>query len=156
MDKINFPRNIRVYIPLILLFFVLLFLLPRAGKFNYEFKKGQPWMYEDLYARFDVPILKSTAQEEEDKAQVVREQPPFYHKHAKAQSLALEQADKLPPAFARVAKATLKKIYAKGFCDQLKTEAQTICCYEISTLIDTLAVVDVYTPDRARRALMGG
>ena len=156
MDKINFPRNIRVYIPLVVLFFVLLFLLPRAGKFNYEFKKGQPWMYEDLYARFDVPIIKSAAQEEEDRAQVMREQPPFYHKHAQAQSQAFEQADKLPPNFARVVKATLKIIYAKGFCDQLKTEAQTLCCYEISTLIDTLAVVDVYTPDRARRALMGG
>ena len=155
MDKVNFPRNIRVYIPLIVLFFVLLFLLPRAGKFNYEFKKGQPWMYEDLYARFDVPIIKSTAQEEEDRAQVMREQPPFYHKHAKALPLALEQADKLPPAFARGAKATLKKIYAKGFCDQLNTEAQTICCYEVATLVDTLAVVDVYTPERARKALMG-
>ena len=155
MDKINLPRSFRVYIPLVVLFFVLFSLLPRAGKFNYEFKKGQPWMYDDLYAHFDVPIIKSAAQEEEDRAQVIREQPPYYHRDNNASRIALEQAKKLPPNFARVAQTTLNKIYAKGFCDQLNPEAQTLCCYEISTLVDTLSAVDVFTPSTARRALMG-
>ena len=153
MEKIKFPRDIRVYIPLLVLFFVLCYLLPRAGKFNYDFQKGQPWMYDDLYATFDVPIVKSVAQEEEDRAQVAREQPPFYHRDNNAPRIADDMADKLPPTFAPVAKAALKKIYSKGLCNQLNTEAQTICCYEISTLVDTLPVVDVYTPERARRLL---
>lgn len=155
MDKINLPRSFRVYFPLLILFFVLFFLLPRAGKFNYEFKKGQPWMYDDFYARFDVPIIKTAAQEEEDRAQVTREQPPFYHKDGNVPRMAIEQAQKLPANFARVAQTTLRKIYAKGFCDQLKGDSQTLCCYEVSTLVDTLSVVDVYTPAMARKALSG-
>ena len=153
MDKIKFPRDIRVYIPLLVLFFVLFSLLPRAGKFHYEYQKGQPWMYDDLYATFDVPIVKSAAQEEEEKAQVTRTQPPFYNKDNNAPRIAADMADKLPPTFARVAKSSLKKIYAKGFCDQLKTEAQKIYCCENSTLVDTLAVGDVYTLTRARKLL---
>ncbi|MCR4565274.1 MAG: HDIG domain-containing protein [Bacteroidales bacterium] len=153
MEKIKFPRDIRVYIPLLVLFFVLFYLLPRAGKFNYEFQKGQPWMYDDLYATFEVPVLKSAAQEKEDREQVTRDQPPFYYKDSNVPRIADEMADKLPPTFALVTKASLKKIYAKGFCDQLNTKAQTICCYEISKLLDTLPVVDVYTTERARRLL---
>lgn len=156
MDKINFPREIRVYIPLVILFFVLLFLLPRAGKFNYEFKKGQPWMYEDFYARFDAPINKSAVQEEEDKAQVRRRQPPFYYKDASAEVRAFSQAEKLPPVIAREAKAFLKKFYAKGLCDRLDENVQLICCYEVSAWVDTLQAVDVYTLNLAEKELMNG
>jgi putative nucleotidyltransferase with HDIG domain len=34
-------------------------LLPREGKFPYEFRKGKIWGHEDLYAPFDTPILKT-------------------------------------------------------------------------------------------------
>lgn len=110
-------------------------------------------MYDDLYARFDVPIVKSAAQEEEDIAQITREQPPFYHKDNSAQINAFERADKLPAKFAKAAKSTLKSIYAKGFCDQLKDDVQILCSYEVSTLVDTLVAADVYTPSLASKAL---
>ncbi len=41
------------------------FLLPREGKFKYEYQKNRPWAHEDLIAPFDFSILKS--QEEIDK-----------------------------------------------------------------------------------------
>lgn len=68
MEKINFPKGFRVYFPLILLFILLVFLMPRSPKFNYDFKKGSPWMYETLIAQFDFPILKSEAQLQEERA----------------------------------------------------------------------------------------
>ncbi len=37
----------------------IVFLFPRGGQFKYEFQKGKPWQYENLYAPFDFPIHKS-------------------------------------------------------------------------------------------------
>ncbi len=62
MEKMNFPRRFRVYVPLICLFILLVFLMPRSPKFNYDYRKGSPWMYEPLVAQFDFPILKTEAQ----------------------------------------------------------------------------------------------
>lgn len=59
MDREIFPKGWKVYLPLIAVFAVLLFLLPRDGKFRYHYQKGRPWMYETLISPIDFPILKS-------------------------------------------------------------------------------------------------
>lgn len=38
---------------------LILYLMPREGKFRYEFQRGRPWMHETLIAPFDFPIYKS-------------------------------------------------------------------------------------------------
>ncbi len=38
---------------------LIVFFFPREGKFKYEFQKGKPWQYENLYAPFDFSIKKS-------------------------------------------------------------------------------------------------
>ncbi len=51
---------------------------PEGGLFEYEFKKNDPWRYEDLIAKFDFPIEKS---EEEYKSDLEKERSfvvPFY------------------------------------------------------------------------------
>ena len=37
----------------------IVFFFPRGGKFKYEFQKGKPWQYENLYAPIDFTIKKS-------------------------------------------------------------------------------------------------
>ena len=36
----------------------IVFFFPKGGKFKYEFQKGKPWQYEDLYAPFDFSLKK--------------------------------------------------------------------------------------------------
>ena len=62
MEKTNFPRSFKAYLPLIALFLIMVFVMPRSPKFNYDYKKGSPWMYETLMAQFDFPILKTSEQ----------------------------------------------------------------------------------------------
>ena len=62
MDKARFPRSFRIYLPLVLLFVCLLLLMPRSGKFNYDYRKGSPWLYETLISQFDFPVLKTASQ----------------------------------------------------------------------------------------------
>jgi len=51
---------------------VIVYLFPKGGKFKYEFKKGLPWQYDNLYAPFDFAIEKSeeelNAEKEKTKA----------------------------------------------------------------------------------------
>ena len=67
MHKVKFPREFKIYLPLIILFVFLLMLMPRTGNFNYDYKKGSPWMYETLIAQFDFPVLKTEAEMQEER-----------------------------------------------------------------------------------------
>ena len=62
MEKINFPKKFKVYVPLILIFVVIMLLMPRSLKFSYDYSKGTPWKYETLISQFDFPILKTDEQ----------------------------------------------------------------------------------------------
>ncbi|MBW6460194.1 MAG: HDIG domain-containing protein [Bacteroidales bacterium] len=38
--------------------FLIVIVLPKEGRFKYEFSKGKPWLHDDLYAPFDFAIIK--------------------------------------------------------------------------------------------------
>lgn len=56
----------------------IVFFFPRGGQFKYEFQKGKPWQYENLYAPFDFSIRKSAEELEAERSQATREQVPYY------------------------------------------------------------------------------
>ena len=47
------------FIPLLLVFAVILLVLPRSAKMSYDNKKGAPWKHETLVAKCPFPILKT-------------------------------------------------------------------------------------------------
>ena len=64
-------KNYRIYIAFIVLAMLMLLLYPREGKFQYDYQKGRPWMYETLISPIDFPILKTEAEmlsEKEERA----------------------------------------------------------------------------------------
>ena len=86
MDKQSFPRQFRVFLPLIILYVLLLFLMPRISKFNYDYKKGEPWAHETLVAQFDFPILKTEQQLIQEYEQVDSKLIPYYRHDASVQN----------------------------------------------------------------------
>ena len=56
----------------------IVFFFPKGGKFKYEFQKGKPWQYENLYAPFDFSIRKSSEELQGERLQAQREQVPYY------------------------------------------------------------------------------
>lgn len=155
MEKIHFPRDIRVYIPLALLFLILLSILPKAGNFSYDYKKGMPWMYDDLVARFDFPVLKSSSQMEEDERLVRQSQPPFYRRDEAARRQAQSQASALPQPLSSQVSSVLQTVYSHGLCDVLSANAEAVCIYGSAGRIDTLPSAYVYTLQQARNDLQG-
>ncbi|MCK5440949.1 MAG: HDIG domain-containing protein [Maribacter sp.] len=58
--------------------FCIVFFFPKGGQFKYEFQKGKPWQYENLYAPFDFSIKKSEAEISGEKQRISEEQLNYY------------------------------------------------------------------------------
>ncbi|WP_420322186.1 HD family phosphohydrolase [Flagellimonas sp.] len=57
---------------------LIVFFFPKGGKFKYEFQKGKPWQYENLYAPIDFSI-KKTEEEIVNEQQSLRENKVDYY-----------------------------------------------------------------------------
>lgn len=47
--------------------FAIVYLFPKGGQFKYDFNKGKPWQYDNLYAPFDFAIEKTEEEITEEK-----------------------------------------------------------------------------------------
>ncbi|MBT2161628.1 HD family phosphohydrolase [Zobellia barbeyronii] len=56
----------------------IVFFFPKGGKFKYEFQKGKPWQYENLYAPFDFSIQKDNEDISREKAEFLENQIDYY------------------------------------------------------------------------------
>lgn len=124
--KKNFSYRDLLYKSLLLLGTVALivYFLPREGKFNYQFDVDKPWKYGQLIATFDFPIYKDEATIKREQDSLLIHFQPYYtlqkekEKHALAKLKenyqgALKKV--LPSAdYVRHIERTLKDIYNAG------------------------------------------
>jgi putative nucleotidyltransferase with HDIG domain len=57
---------------------IVTYLLPKTGKFRYEYTKGRPWMHNTLIAPFDFPIYKSTEELSNEKDSLLNSFRPYF------------------------------------------------------------------------------
>ena len=57
---------------------VVVYLLPRAGSFQYEIQAGTPWQYETLLAPYDFPIQKTADELEEERTRLKANIPRYF------------------------------------------------------------------------------
>ena len=57
---------------------LIIYLLPKGGQFKYNFQKGKPWQYENLYAPFSFTIKKNKEEIEEEKKYLIEEAIPYF------------------------------------------------------------------------------
>ncbi|MFO8022455.1 MAG: HDIG domain-containing protein [Perlabentimonas sp.] len=73
---------------------LILFTLPREGKFKYEFQKGKAWMHEDLVAPFDFPIYKTDAELIAERNSILNNLKPFFRYDSSATQKVANQFNK--------------------------------------------------------------
>ena len=78
MKKPGFLKKTNIYSPLAVLFVILVLIMPRSAKFNYDYRKGSPWQYETLVSQFDFPILKTQEQLQEERSKAGTSIIPYY------------------------------------------------------------------------------
>ena len=57
---------------------LVIYMLPKGGQFKYQFQKGKPWQYENLYAPFNLTIKKDNKALEEEREAIKRNAVPFF------------------------------------------------------------------------------
>ena len=168
MRKINIPRTFRAYLPLIGLFLLLVFIMPRSPKFNYDYVKGSPWMHETLLAQFDFPVLKTEAQLMEERDKAGSDIVPYYRHDAKALSqsrLALASLDMDGYSFLKpVLEDNLAYVYSKGILapsagqstEELKDNPASLIFLQKDRRAMKVPVSEVFTIEEAEAYLYDG
>lgn len=168
MRKINIPRTFRAYLPLIGLFLLLVFIMPRSPKFNYDYVKGSPWMHETLLAQFDFPVLKTEAQLLEERDKAGSDIVPYYRHDAKALSqsrLALASLDMGGYSFLKpVLEDNLAYVYSKGILapsagqntEELKDNPASLIFLQKDRRAMKVPVSEVFTIEDAEAYLYDG
>lgn len=159
MNNKKFPRGIKVYLPLIFMFILFVFMLPRTPRFNYEYKRGDKWKYDDLVAEFDFPILK-TEQELEEELEYTRKNkfPYFIQDSDQTPEKVINDLDKLRDTkYASLIPqidSLLNTIYSHGVFDPSDAQVYRnspqgrvyVCKKE---KLDTIPLPEIYTKDKA-------
>ena len=57
---------------------LILQVFPEKAKFKYEFRKGELWQHENLYAPFDFPLKKTAEQIKAEEAQITEHSTVYY------------------------------------------------------------------------------
>ncbi|GAA4271836.1 HDIG domain-containing protein [Aquimarina gracilis] len=83
-----------------------MYLFPKGGIFKYEFIKGKPWQYENLYAPFDFAIAKTQQEIETEKKRITDNIIPYFE-------------------YDTIVANTAKEAYEEAFISNLKTLNQS-------------------------------
>ena len=57
---------------------VIVYFLPREGKFNYQFDINKPWKYGLLQASFDFPIYKPDTEMQKEQDSIMKRYVPYF------------------------------------------------------------------------------
>lgn len=165
MEKITIPRSLKAYLPLIGLFLLLVFIMPRSPKFNYDYGKGSPWMYETLIAQFDFPVLKTESQLLEEREKAGSETIPYYRQDAMSAVLSSNALAALDLGRYSYLKSSLEEsldyIYSKGVLspsalqntDQLKASPSNLIYVQKDRRAVKVPVAEVFTLEEANSYL---
>lgn len=103
---------------------LIVYFLPRDGKFNYQFDINKPWKYGQLMANFDFPIYKDEAVVKRELDSLLASFQPYYHLNKKVEKEALSKLKEdyhsnlkgiLPSTdYIRYIEKGLKEIYKAG------------------------------------------
>ena len=164
MEKNNFPKSLKVYLPLMLLFLLLVFLMPRSSRFSYDYKKGSTWQYETLIAQFDFPVLKTDEQYQRELERAGSSVIPYYKLDRKVESKSkaiLTSMDFGDYAFTKPnISDILSSIYSKGVLShgvELMNEASEGLIYvQADRRAVKVPLSEVYTIDDANQVLRDG
>lgn len=112
------PSGLRPYLPFLVYLLALVLLMPKAKKFEYEYRSGAPWRYGSLVSEFDFPIYKTDEQMMKELADAELSAIPYF-KYSEpvaarslqvAESVSLGAGDTIRPALLN----SLRRIYRQG------------------------------------------
>ena len=118
MTKKTLPKKFVSYLPFIVYMAVLVFLMPRAAKFEYEYKSGSPWKYDSLVSEFDFPIYKTEEQLMRERVEAETNAVPYFRYSDNVTSRCVSQlsaaSEALPDSLRPVLLAEVRRLTGQG------------------------------------------
>ena len=132
---------------------VVVYLLPRAGSFQYEIQAGKPWQYETLLAPYDFPIQKTQVELEEERTRLKANIPRYFSVNQEVLPSVLDAFDQyvkaLPASEASNAlfinwRTTIEAMYDIGVVSFSETLFEEEVALVNSTRKKTIKLGDLY------------
>lgn len=129
---------------------IIVYFLPRDGKFNYQFDINKPWKYGQLIATFDFPIYKTEDVVKHEQDSILAQFQPYYQedKHVEDEALKKLKNDyqnhtlltQLNSNYLQYIEKKLKEVYQAGILSSEDMETlQKDSTRSIMTVSDKLA-----------------
>lgn len=149
-------KNIRIYGCFILLAVLMILLYPKEGKFQYEYQKGRPWVYETLISPIDFPILKTDAEMLQEKEERASETIAYYSYDPSVAAPLLEQFAhravelQLEEKLTRELYDHLSEAYARGIVSEFGMDdvSDQVISVKRDKRVTELPAADVYDLER--------
>lgn len=102
---------------------IIVYFLPKEGKFNYQFDINTPWKYGLLQASFDIPIYKNEKQVQAEQDSIMASYQPYYDLDKQVANNALSKLredygktlkQQIGSVYLRYIERALTEIYTKG------------------------------------------
>lgn len=165
MNNKKFPRSYKVYLPLVFMFIIFVFMLPRTPRFNYEYKRGDKWKYDDLVAEFDFPVLKTDKQLKDELDNTRENKYPYFIQETREvpdkvlrdlSRMTLGRYEAVIPEVTHI----LETIYSHGIFDpkdvQVYSDAPQGKVYVLKeSELDTIPLPEIFTKEMAQDTLKG-
>ena len=141
---------------------VVVYLLPRAGSFQYEIQAGKPWQYETLLAPYDFPIQKTQVELEEERTRLKANIPRYFSVSQEVVPTVLDAFDQyvaaLPASEASNAlfvnwRTTIEAMYEIGVVSFSETLFEEEVAVVNSTRKKTIKLGDLYADVDVKNAL---
>lgn len=149
-------KNYRIYICFIILATLMIVLWPKEGKFQYEYQKGRPWVYETLISPIDFPILKTEAEMLKEKEERASEMVAYYTYDPSVAASRLEQLAhkavelQLDGQLTRDLYAHLSQAYERGIVSEFGADdlSDRVISIKRDRRVTEIPASDVYDIDR--------
>ena len=141
---------------------VVVYLLPRAGSFQYEIQAGKPWQYETLLAPYDFPIQKTQVELEEERTRLKANIPRYFSVSQEVVPTVMDAFDQyvaaLPASEASNAlfinwRTTIEAMYEIGVVSFSETLFEEEVALVNSTRKKTIKLGDLYADVDVKNAL---
>ena len=148
---------------------LIVYFLPRDGKFNYQFDINKPWKYGQLIATFDFPIYKDEAIVKREQDSLMALFQPYYELDKKVEKEAIAKLKEnyhtnlkgiLPSTdYLRYIERTLKEIYQAGIVSteaiqQLYKDSTSAIMVIDDKLANSHPIEGIYTVKKAYEYLL--
>ena len=118
---------------------LIIYLLPKGGQFKYDYQKGKPWQYENLYAPFSFTIKKDQATLDKEETSIRETSVPYFNVDKSIKESGIQEFNYL-----------LDQIYNDTLFDVSKTQTRRIAGRVFDDIYKTGVIEKIYNyePDR--------